>query len=108
MKALPVLHAAGVGFSGAAVVVLALQLAGATKRESAALEGAATERTRAAAELAETRARLAGELKRASEAEHVRDTVKAELLAESDRLEHAYKDIAEMEKQLVEVSRGKN
>lgn len=108
MKALPVLHAAGVGLSGAAVLALALQLAGASRRETAAVEAAATERTRAASELAETRARLAGELKRASESEQAKAAVRKELEAETDRLEHAYKDIAEMEKQLVTLSREKN
>ncbi len=45
---------------------------------------------------------------RASGAEKVRDALDAELLAAHDRLEKAYKDILEMEAQLVEVSRQKN
>lgn len=45
---------------------------------------------------------------RATAAEKTRDTLHAELLTANDRLEKAYKDIAEMEKQLVDVSRAKN
>lgn len=51
---------------------------------------------------------LAEEKKLREDAQRVRDTVQAELLASQDRLEKAYKDIAEMEKQIVEVSRAKN
>jgi peptidoglycan hydrolase CwlO-like protein len=51
---------------------------------------------------------LGEEKKLREDAQRVRDTVQAELLASNDRLEKAYKDIAEMEKQLVEVSRSKN
>lgn len=51
---------------------------------------------------------LGEEKKLREDAQRVRDTVQAELLAASDRLEKAYKDIAEMEKQLVDVSRSKN
>jgi len=48
------------------------------------------------------------EKKLREDAQRVRDTVQAELLAAQDRLEKAYKDIAEMEKQIVDVSRAKN
>jgi hypothetical protein len=51
---------------------------------------------------------LGEEKKLREDAQRVRDTVQAELLASNDRLEKAYKDIAEMEKQLVSVSRDKN
>lgn len=51
---------------------------------------------------------LGEEKKLREDAQRVRDTVQAELLAANDRLEKAYKDIAEMEKQLVDVSRAKN
>lgn len=51
---------------------------------------------------------LSDEKKLREDAQRVRDTVQAELLASQDRLEKAYKDIAEMEKQIVEVSRAKN
>jgi peptidoglycan hydrolase CwlO-like protein len=51
---------------------------------------------------------LAEEKKLREDAQRVRDTVQAELLASQDRLEKAYKDIAEMEKQIVEISRAKN
>lgn len=45
---------------------------------------------------------------RAAGAEKMRDTLQTELLAANDRLEKAYKDIAEMEKQMVDVSRMHN
>jgi septal ring factor EnvC (AmiA/AmiB activator) len=51
---------------------------------------------------------LSDEKKLREDAQRVRDTVQAELLASQDRLDKAYKDIAEMEKQIVEVSRAKN
>ncbi len=51
---------------------------------------------------------LAEEKKLREDAQRVRDTVQAELLASQDRLEKAYKDISEMEKQIVEVSKSKN
>ena len=41
-------------------------------------------------------------------ARSVRDTARADLKAADDRLEKAYKDIAEIEKQLVDVSRSRN
>jgi hypothetical protein len=51
---------------------------------------------------------LSDEKKLREDAQRVRDTVQAELLASQDRLEKAYKDIAEMEKQIVDISRAKN
>lgn len=51
---------------------------------------------------------LGEEKKLREDAQRVRDTVQAELLASQDRLEKAYKDISQMEIQIVEVSRAKN
>lgn len=46
--------------------------------------------------------------KAARDAERVRDAVQAELLAAQDRLEKAYKDIMEMESQIIVAAKEKN
>ncbi|KAF0246654.1 MAG: hypothetical protein FD180_473 [Planctomycetota bacterium] len=83
------------------------------EREAAikAREAADADRERLEGALAVTRAReedLRATLQRAADAQRVRDTVQAELLVSNDRLEKAYMDLAQMEKQLVDVSRAKN
>ncbi len=59
-------------------------------------------------EIESVKAQLAETSKLREDAQRQRDTVQAELLASNDRLEKAYKDVAEMEKQLVNVARAKN
>jgi chromosome segregation ATPase len=80
--------------------------AGEQRRLEALLAAARSEvaDAREAKDLLEEKLRDLGE--RAVSAFLARDRVQAELLAANDRLEKAYKDIAEMEKQLIDVRRN--
>jgi uncharacterized protein YhaN len=81
----------------------------AEQRRLEAIAGALREDLLRAKEVsAQLQERLRASEERAANASRAWDTVQAELLAENDRLEKAYKDIEEVEKQLVDVSRAKN
>jgi hypothetical protein len=96
---------------GAGFVALSASVSESDARLRAAHDASVAQRLEiqsARAQLAKAESALAEESRLRRRVAVERDASAAELLTAHDRLEKAYKDIADMEKQLVDVSRMKN